>query len=283
MAGKDTVSKDLLKRIVVDLARYLFHVEIEALEVLDTEQQRVEDRRADLVVLARAGDEEFLLHIEIQNDNDRRMPLRMLRYRTDLMLAWPGRSVRQYLVYIGKAALSMGDGVRDWRLDYDYALVDMHAVDCRVLMDQGTPDALVLAVLCDFRGREPRAVVREILTRLQALTHHSPRRFREYLGMLEILSTNRDLVATIREEEKMLTVSLEELPSYSLGHEAGLSQGLEQGEVNYARNTLVRLLERKFGELAAADRERIQAAGLQQLKDWTDRVLTEDSIQAVLR
>ncbi len=295
MAGKDLVSKHLLKRLVVDLARYLFGLEIEALEVLDTEQQRIEGRRADLVVLAREGAEEFLLQIEVQADNDSRMPVRMLRYRTDLMLAHPGRSLRQYVIYIGGPRLNMADGVQDWRLDYRFGLIDMHRVDCRLLMDQGSPDALVLAILCDFQGREPRSVVREILSRLQALTRDSPRRFRDYLTMLEILSTSRDLTDTIREEEKMLTVSIEELPSYTLGREAGvlrgleqgleqgLERGLEQGELTRARATLVRLIELKFGPLDGTQRARIEAAGLDLLTEWTDRVLAEDGIEAVLR
>jgi hypothetical protein len=41
MAGKGTVSKHLLKRIVVDLARCPLHLDVEALELIETEQQRV--------------------------------------------------------------------------------------------------------------------------------------------------------------------------------------------------------------------------------------------------
>lgn len=111
MAGKDTVSKHLLKRIVVDLARYLLHLDIEALELIETEQQRVEDRRADLVVLALHRGKELLFHVEIQNSNDARMPVRMLRYLTDLLMARPGLPVRQCLIYIGKASLSMAAGL----------------------------------------------------------------------------------------------------------------------------------------------------------------------------
>jgi hypothetical protein len=153
----------------------------------------------------------------------------------------------------------MADGVQDWRLDYRFGLIDMRRIDCRLLMDQGSPDVWVLAILCDFQGREASVSVREILTRLQALTQDSPGRFRDYLTMREILSTSRDLADTLREEEKILTVSVEELPSYALGREPsvllGLGQGLErglereleQGELTRARATLVRLVELKLG------------------------------------
>ena len=52
MGEKDTVSKALLKRIVVYLARYLLDMEIEAIEVLETETQRI-DRTTDGLVRRR--------------------------------------------------------------------------------------------------------------------------------------------------------------------------------------------------------------------------------------
>nr|VFK56972.1 MAG: hypothetical protein BECKTUN1418D_GA0071000_105616 [Candidatus Kentron sp. TUN]VFK62898.1 MAG: hypothetical protein BECKTUN1418E_GA0071001_108816 [Candidatus Kentron sp. TUN] len=33
---------------------------------------------------------------------------------------------------------------------YRYGILDMRGVDCRHLLERGTPDALVLAILCNF-------------------------------------------------------------------------------------------------------------------------------------
>ena len=48
---KDIISKEAIKRIAVDLATILLQLDIdpERLELLETEKQRIEDRRADLV------------------------------------------------------------------------------------------------------------------------------------------------------------------------------------------------------------------------------------------
>ena len=71
----------------------------EAIELLETQNQRVEDRRADLVARMRgANGEEFLLHTEISNNNDADMPLRMLRYYTDIRLAGHTGPLRQCLI-----------------------------------------------------------------------------------------------------------------------------------------------------------------------------------------
>ena len=98
MGNKDIVSKQVIRHLAVDLATYLLKLDIDAdsLELLETEQQRIEDRRADLVARVRLRDsgQPFILHIEIQNNNDTRMAWRMLRYLNDIRLAYPQTRVR---------------------------------------------------------------------------------------------------------------------------------------------------------------------------------------------
>jgi hypothetical protein len=54
---------------------------------------------------------------------------------------------------------------------------------------------------------------------------------REFVSMLEILATNRELNLNIEEEWEMLTIEYEKLPTYRIGMkvELGLEQSLEQG------------------------------------------------------
>ena len=156
MMAKDIIGRDTLKRLTNDLARHIFGLDAEAVELLETQHQRVEDRRADLVARMRGKDgEEFLLHAEIANNNLPQMPYRMFRYYSDLRLAGERGPIRQFLIYIGSERLRMPAGIHDpGLLDYHYSLVDMHQIDCANLLAQDDPDALVLAVLCDFGDRD---------------------------------------------------------------------------------------------------------------------------------
>jgi hypothetical protein len=72
MGDKDILGKDTIKRIAVDIAIYLLHLDVdpECVELLSTEQQRIEDRRANLVAKLEQQGRPFILHIEIQNNND---------------------------------------------------------------------------------------------------------------------------------------------------------------------------------------------------------------------
>jgi len=77
--------------------------------------------------MRRADGEEFLLHVEIANNNATDMPLRMLRYYTDIRFAGHPRQIRQFLIYIGADRLTMPAGLDELGLlDYRYRLVDMH-------------------------------------------------------------------------------------------------------------------------------------------------------------
>ena len=231
MGDKDIISKQIIKHLVRDFATVLFGLPVTEVELMETSHQRIEDRHADLVAKVWLPDGQvFILHIEIQNDNQRIFPIRMLRYLTDILLETLGLPVRQYLVYIGREPLRMADGLNlPDLLEYRYKTIDMHKMDCADLLRQDSPDAWVLAVLCDFHGRQSRAVIHEILTRLMQRFKDQQPTLREYVTMLEVLSDNRDLNLDIREEYDMLAINLEKLPSYQIGMEKGEVKGKIEG------------------------------------------------------
>ena len=185
-------------------------------------------------------------------------------------------------------------------LDYRYSIIDMHTVDCHTLLQQDNPDALVLAILCDFKGRSDREVVHYILQRLRELTGDNESRMRDYLRMLEILSANRSLERIIEGEQNMLSqVDQTRLPSFRIGMEQGLQQGFLQGFLQGFQQgfkqgfkqgqvrLLNRMIQRRFGpvgpghqaRLEQLDRERLEQLGedlfdftrIEDLKDWLDR------------
>nr|VFJ86460.1 MAG: protein of unknown function (DUF4351) [Candidatus Kentron sp. LFY] len=285
MAEKDIISKETIRRLAVDLATHLLELPIDpdSLEVLATEQRRIEDRRADLVARLRDRDgEPFLLHVEIQNNNDATMPVRMMRYMTDILLAWPGLPLRQYLIYIGAEPMTMPDGMELPGVRYRYGILDMRDVDCRRLLERDTPDALVLAILCDFGDHDPQAVVNHIYTRLQALLGDDLKRFREYVEMVHILSGNRDLEEQIQEADKMLSqIDVERLPAYRQVMEKGLKRGIEQGRGEGEAVFLMRLLRHKFGPLSPALEQRIRNAEPEALATWGERVLSAQTLDEV--
>ena len=231
---KDIISKQTIGHLAGDIATLLLGLDIDthAVELLDTEQQRVEIRRADLVarMYQRSNGASFILHLEIQNSDDAAMPLRMMRYYTDIKLEWMAEPILQYLIYIGRNNLTMPDQHEGQDFTYRYRVLDMRTVDCAMLLAKDTPEALVLAILCDFKGKPEQEMAYYIVNRLHELLEHDEKGFWDYQGMLEVLSENRHLQPQVKEAEKMLTqVKVENLPSFQIGLEAGIELGLKQG------------------------------------------------------
>lgn len=228
LSTKDITSKALLKRMAADMANLLLNLDVDphSVELLETEKERIEQRRADLVIKARPREstEQMILHIEIQNNNQSTIPWRMLRYYHDIRMEHK-EPLKQYLLYIGKDRCTMPRNINEPNLSYQYELVDMHTIDCQTLLQRNTPEALVLAILCDFKGRPANTVVREIGTRLRLLLINDDKGFLDYFSMLEILGQNRDLGEQIKETKEMLTqIDVSRLPSYQWGREDTLKE-----------------------------------------------------------
>jgi hypothetical protein len=215
---KDIISKELLKEMAKDISRHILNIEIlDDMELIDNEFTRVERRDADLVY--KNGNE--IVHIEIQNNHHPKMHLRMLRYYDDILFRYEEYSVKQYMLYVGKEKCYMKNEILRDEINYRYAIIDIRDIACESLLTSNDPSAVVLAILCNFEGKDKQKVVNTILKRLIELSDDEVS-FRNYLEKVEIFSTNRDLEKYVDKGEEMLAVDIEKLPSFNRGLEKGI-------------------------------------------------------------
>jgi len=227
---KDITTKDTIKTITEDIAKYILELDITNIEFVDKELQRIEKREADVIASCRINGIKAILHLEVQNDNDKTMHHRMLRYYTDIKLRFDKLPIYQYLVYIGKPKLSMKSTIVETNINFSYNIVDMHTIDCQKFLSMDSPDALVLAILCDFKDRDEKDVITYIITRLRELTKDNSHQLGKYMLALEELSSSRNLQDTLEEVERMLRdMKIEELPGYKIAHERGEARGMSLG------------------------------------------------------
>ena len=188
--------------------------------------------------------------MELQNDNHKHMPLRMLRYYTDLALEHEDEEINQHLLYIGKAPLTMPDHVQapEWR--YCYNVLDIRQLDSEDFLRSENPDALVLAILCDMGKREPDAVVAHIVSELRRLHGSKLDSLSDSLLKLETLAENRNLQNLVKEKYKMI-VNIERLASYQ--------EGLEKGQQELLLKLLDKFLPEQVAEFSGVPLEKIKA------------------------
>ena len=232
---KDITTKAILKALLTltqDIAHLLLKLDISNISFIDKELKTIEKREADIVATCLINNKEEILHIEIQNNNDKVMPNRMLRYFNDINTKYPKIKINQYLLYIGKEQLTMKDYIKENNLNYKYKILDMHDIDCNELIKIDTPDSLVLSILCDFKGKDEKEVIKYLIQRIQELTKDNSNEFGKYMIMLETLSDNRNLNTKIKEVENMLRdISLENNMVYRRGEKRGKAEGEARGEI----------------------------------------------------
>jgi hypothetical protein len=223
MGQKDVISKEILKNIARDISKHILHIEIkDDMEIINQEFTRVESRESDL--LYKNGDE--VVHIEIQNDNHDQMHLRMHRYYSDILFLYEEYKISQYMLYIGKPKCNMKAKIKRDKIDYSYDIIDIRDIPCESFLYSDDPSALVLAMLCNFEGKDKQMVVNTILKRLREL--NDEQEYRNYLKMVNVYSTNRGLEKEVEKRVEMLTVDIEKTPFYQIGINRGIEQGAKE-------------------------------------------------------
>ena len=204
--------------------------------LLNNEQPRIEGKRADLVARVKDADgKSYILHVEIQNDNQANMPLRMLRYYSDIALQHPKDKVVQYLLYIGKAPMGMTNQISGHNWTYRHEVLDMRNQDSEYFLSSNNPDAIVLAILCNPQGQEPNALVARIIKELRRLHGDKLNKLRDSLEMLDVLAGNRGLQNLVKENAEMY-IDVEKLGIYQLVK--------EKGRAEYQQEIILQLLEK---------------------------------------
>ena len=216
----------------------------EASEPLNIELQKIEEKQADFVSkIVDLNNKEYILHIEFQVSNHKDMYFRMLRYLTELHKRY-NLPIIQLVIYLGKDKMSMEDSINfscyDTKIDYRYKLVNISTLNCEDFINSDKSELVLIGILCDFKNKNKREVVRKIREKLELFCEGDYNKLRNQFLKLEVFSKLRNLTDIVKEEEKMLAdrIRVEDLPSYSIGMDRGINQGARDKQIEIAKNLL---------------------------------------------
>ncbi|QOR69716.1 Rpn family recombination-promoting nuclease/putative transposase [Ruania alkalisoli] len=242
--------------------------------------------------------------IEHQSSADALMPLRMLEYTTRIWrqhlsgLEGPPRlpPVLPVVIYhhasrrwsaptsldgLYDVDAEIGQALERFLPRYEFLLQDLTQVDAAALRGAPlTPEARVTLAMLTFAPGNTNLV--RVLARFAADLQVLVRRDRvdgtfgriiDYVGRV-----SETPPAALRQFFRQLGPDAQEAYMATT-----LEQGIALGRAEGQAATLARLLTQKFGPLTTEQTARIQGASIDQLETWTDRILTADTIEAVLR
>ncbi len=212
-----------------------------AKKLLDTSLPEVKERRTDFLVELEDGS---IFHLELQTQNDKNMPFRMLEYFILISSKYPNRKIKQMVLYVGEKPLNMKDRIEIENLTFNYQLKDIREISCEELFKSDSLTDKILAVLCDVRN--PEKYFRELLTELYKLPE---RERRDYLKkLLNLLTIRSKLVEEFKLEVKKMPITfdretMKNHPFFKDGLKEGLEKGLKEGLEKAKREDVINLYQ----------------------------------------
>ena len=272
--------------------------------------ERLRERSSDLLFSARWKNSEVLFYVlfEHQKQEDRWMPLRLLRYmiaiwdrfRVDhpdtekLPLIVPivfHQSLKEWRTTRTMADLVdvPADHVRDahgWIPDFSFQLIELQQAVVEKMGEHLVAEVAV-KVLRSVLRPDPVDSLREGLRALRELAETD-----EHMEFLRICLTYLTNAGNDVDAEVFLEhISL--LHSQKLEEQAmtiaesliskGREEGREEGTLVGQRVLVRRLLEKRFGSIPAEIQDRLSAATLAELERWSERILEAPSVHDVFR
>jgi len=227
MANLDITLRDIISNIPQKFIKTL--TKKEGVKILDNTFPSTKERKADLVLELEDGS---IFHLELQTQNDKNMPFRMLEYYILLKQRYENKPIKQMVLYVGDGKSNMKNSLKVDNLQFHYELKDIKDIECRELLASDSLEDKILAVLCKVEDFE-----KYIFSLAEDLLKLSEKQRADYIRKLLIALDYRPKLMmklnTILEERKMpLTITEEMLkqnPFFQKGIEKGIEKGIKEG------------------------------------------------------
>jgi predicted transposase/invertase (TIGR01784 family) len=238
MGKFDAIIKESLSNLVVPLAK-IMGIDLTDTEMMKDKLQYTTEREVDFLFKTtdkKTGEAE-ILQFDFQAANDMKMPKRMLYYRCmiDLNHELP---VRQIVFYIGYEPLRMPHFIREKNLSYEYEIYDFRSLDAQSFLNSTAPDAVIFAVLADFKDEAPEVMIEKVLLRLNDLCTRKDE-LNKFAFQLQILTRLRNFEPIVEQKIKNMSLILDIDIKNSLFYREGLEEGVEKGTIRLIEHMLI--------------------------------------------
>ena len=149
MAEFDKTLRDIIQNIPQKFVSILTGKK--GTKILDNTFPSTKERVADLVLELEDGS---IFHLELQTQNDKNMPFRMLEYYLLLKQRYPNKPIKQMVLYVGDGKPNMPNFLETDKLKFNYELKDIKEIECKELLESDNLEDKILAVLCKVKDFE---------------------------------------------------------------------------------------------------------------------------------
>jgi predicted transposase/invertase (TIGR01784 family) len=259
----DPTCKFLAESFPADFAAWLLGESITLTKLSPTELS-LEPIRADSLILLRS--DRLILQIEFQTEPDPTMPFRMADYRLRLHRRFPGKEIRQIVIYLKPTG-------SDFVYQTVFEIPGMRAeFEVVRIWEQPTQPflestgLLPLAVLTQTPDKAQ--TLRQVAAKVDAIEEKRVQsNVAAAAGILAGLLLKRDFInQVLRKEIMQQSVIYQEI--LQEGEDKGRAEGLRREQ-----SLILRLLTRRIGNLSSSIQAQVQALSLNQLEALGEALL----------
>ena len=265
----DNVCKFLAENYSRDFAQWLLGEPLSFTQLSPSELS-LEPIRADALILLESG--QIILHLEFQTDPDPKMSFRMLDYRTRVYRRFPQKTMRQVVIYLKETSspLVQENAFIIPNTCHEYEVLRLWEIPAEEML--GLSGLLPLANL----GKTPNRpeILRQVAAKIDNIGGRTEKsNLAAATAILAGLVLTKEIIGSLLREEIM-----RESVIYQDIRESGKAQGREEGRREEAVSLILRLLNRRLGEISSTLGQQIQELSLEQLETLGEALLDFTSL-----
>jgi len=261
----DNVCKFLAENYSRDFAQWLLGEPLSFTQLSPSELS-LEPIRADALILLES--DQMILHLEFQTDPDPKMSFRMLDYRTRVYRRFPKKTMRQVVIYLKETSspLVQENAFILPNTRHEYEVLRLWEIAAEKML--GLSGLLPLANL----GKTPNRpeILRQVAAKIDNIEGRTEKsNLAAATAILAGLVLSKEIIGSLLREEIM-----RESVIYQDIRESGKAQGRREEAVSL----ILRLLNRRLGEISSTLGQQIQELSLEQLETLGEALLDFTSL-----
>lgn len=261
----DNVCKFLAENYSRDFAQWLLGEPISFTQLSPSELS-LEPIRADALILLES--DPIILHLEFQTNPDPKMSFRMLDYRTRVYRRFPKKTMRQVVIYLKETSspLVQENAFILPNTRHEYEVLRLWEIPAEEML--GLSGLLPLANL----GKTPNRpeILRQVAAKIDNIEGRTEKsNLAAATAILAGLVLSKEIIGSLLREEIM-----RESVIYQDIRESGKAQGRREEAVSL----ILRLLNRRLGEISSTLSQQIRELSLEQLETLGEALLDFTSL-----
>ncbi len=232
MNGKyDKILKENLEEIFLPLAKKILRLKFDTAEEIPDDLQYTKELKPDFLkrILHEDSTQNYILHIEFQTKDDKRMHKRMLKYYSMLYDKYD-LHIYQIVFYLGRGESKMIRQLNHRQLKFKYKIVELNKIPYKRFLNSNIPEEFILAILADFQNTDKESVISKILTKIESSENGTFYKHK-IVTQLDVISSLRDLqliVQKLTDKIMAFDYDIKKDLRYKQGKKEGKEEGLEK-------------------------------------------------------